>query len=555
MQELQIEAAVYQEAVHKISKHMTAIRPEGFIDGDNIWDIYAEQFAPDATPEEIESFVESFPDLSRDQESSYHLLPAHAVQFYGAVAVRATANNPELQEHSAQKLATAANYLCTKKAYTSLQLIKYTTDGLSAGGKPAEAIKMAEVFSQPNGKYDPEDHIISLRIVAESFEAHGISAAEYEDDYWQLAETAIDVYAKARAQVGNRRRPKSVDGVLRHTMTELYAHTDRQRVSQFCEEHELHTELVAALHAASEPVPAKLLDKAIHTAIKHETTDTIKTLVQICIERDDEPSAHKIITGLPKSSWRPHQVEIRQNVIAQAAKNGDFDTAIRHINKIKDTVKVMDAVNILNDALIASGDIDAFIEVNNRLSLYVNPGTTFSRHTARMAIFAGDTSRALDLIHADPSAKSDGSWWQFARDYIDMHVRSGTPESISIDVVCNFLETTRLNEDTDMSFVYAQCFERLHEAGQLDLARELATRFQAKSHHLKSFTRRLRPLAIKDVIASGNWLEAMHGNHLEDPEGGLILSRHIILIAGGIHRARTRRKQTQAIEGSSNNLL
>lgn len=555
MQELQIEAAVYQEAVHKISKHMTAIRPEGFIDSDNIWDIYAEQFAPDATPDEIETFVDSFPDLSRDQESSYRLLPAHAVQFYGAVAVRATANNPELQEHSTQKLATAANYLGIKKAYASLPLLRYTTNGLSAGGKAAEAIKMAKVFSQPNGNYDPEDHIISLRIVAESFKIHGISATAYEDAYWQLAETALHAYAEARAQLGKRRYPKPVGGILCHTMTELYAHTDKQRVSQFCEEHELHTELVAALHAAGEPVPTKLLDKAIDTAIERETMDTIKTLAQICIERDDEPSAHKIITGLPKDLREPHWIEIQQNVIARAAKNGDFDTAVKHINKIKDIVKAMDAINILNDALVANGDIDTLIEVGSKLTSRISQGTTFSRHTARMAIFAGDTGRALELVHTDPSAKSDGSWWRLAYDYIDKHVQDGAPESISVDVVCNFLETTRLNEDTDMSFVYAQCFERLHEAGQLDLARELATRFQTKPHHLKSFTRRLQPLAIRDVIASGNWLEAMHGNHLEDPEGGLILSRDIILIAGGIHRARTRRKQTQAIESSSNNLL
>lgn len=532
------------------------IRPGGFYDSDNIWDIYAEQFAPDATPDEIETFTGSFPDLSKDQEASYHLLPAHAVQFYGAVAVRATIDNPDLQQHGAQKLIRSAEHLVTTNAYVSPQLVGYIMDGLSAAGRPAEAIKIAEKLASQGGAYNPQDHARLLRNIAESFELHGISAATYEKDYWELSQTALDTQAQAKATAKNMpRQLYAADAVLHHTITELYKHADKQEVVDFCEEHQLYPELVTALHSIHDRVPSKTLDKAIDAAAKYGTADTIKNLAHICIENDDESSARRLIGRLPGNSQHTFWIEVRKNIITQAAQRSDFDTAVHHAKKMDNITDSLRAMEIINKALIEKGDTEAFIRVNKMLPSF-GKQTTYSEYTALMAMRAGDTERALALASADSDTRT--SWWLIAKDYLHQHLQNGTPESISIDVVCNFIEIARSDSDSDLSFLYAEGFKILHQSGQIELARELAARFKGTPGHLRNFSSLLRPLAINDVIASGDWGKAMHGDHLQDPEGGLVLSRHIILIAGGIHRARTQRKQQQTaqmIESSSNNLL
>lgn len=555
MQERYIENAIYQEAVHKISNHMLK-RPDGFYDSDNIWDIYAEQFAPDATADEIEAFVGSFPDLSKDQEASYHLLPAHTVQFYGAVAVRATADNPDLQQHSAKKLTHAVKYLAASKTPPSMQLVTYTMNGLSAAGKSAEAIKAAETFAYHDGEYDPRGHARFLRSTAEAFESYA-SAAAHEKEYWHLSQVAIDTQAKVEAVGKNKLRPRlgTADAVLHHTITELYKHTDKQQVVDFCQEHQLYPELVAALHAVHDHIPSKTLDKAIDTAAKDGVVGTIKNLAGICVEIGEEARARRLIKRLHKSDQHIFWIELRKNNISQAAQSGDFDTAVRLAKKMHSLPDLLHAINIINEALIENGDTEAFVRVNKMLPS-LGEQTTFSEYTARMAVRAGNIGQALEFASADPNTRT--SWWQLAEDYIHHHTQHNTPESISIDVICSFLENDRHSEDTDLSFTYAQCFEKLHEGGHIELARELAARFRGKPGHINRFSSYLRPLAIKDVIKTGDWARAMHGDHLDNPEGGLVLSRHIILIAGGIHRARTQRKQqqkAQTIENSSNNLL
>lgn len=545
MQELQIEAAVYQEAVHKISEHMTK-RPHGFYDTDNIWDIYAEQFAPDATPDEIESFVESFPDIRKGQEVARHLLPAHVVQFYGAVAVRATTDNPALQRHSAQKLVEGAKQLPSSigLSYIPSQLIGYALGGLGAVGETEQAIALAETFAQQGG-YSHRQHISNLEQVADAFKNQAVSAATHEDDYWKLSRTALDAYGEAKNLPAKQRahlNTRSVDAVLRYTMTELYAQADKQKVIDFCEKHALYFELASALNAAGESIPGEILDKAIAIATKQESTPTIKHLAQVCVEQDDEARARRLIKSIPKHNQALYWAELRMNVIRYAAQNGDFDTAIQQTSKLEDE-KQFDALHVIHEALLATGDVDTFIAVSNKLVPDKKWSGNFSQDTARMAIRAGDTGRALQLAHEDARAGHKSGWWHLADEYILHHVQSGTPESISITIVCSILESARYDENTDMSFVYTQCFKKLHQAGQFELAKELAHRFQGTPQHLKTFSANLRPLAIKDVIETGDWLRAMHGDHLENPEAGLVQSRYIVLIAGGIHRARTQRKQ------------
>jgi hypothetical protein len=553
MQERQIEAAVYQEAVHKISDHM-AKRPNGFYDCDNIWDIYAEQFAPDATPEEIESFVGSLPDTRKDHSPNHHLFPAHTIQFYGAIAVRATTANPELQRHSAEKLTAAAHYVRSKEAHMSLQLAQYTMDGLSAAGEAEKTIKMAELFATNDGAYNPRSHTVFLEMASESFNAHAVSAETHKDEYWLLSQTALETYAKAKVHIRHGELVKPVDKILHHTIAELYAHTDKQEVGTFCNEHKLYPELATALHAAGESIPSELLNEAIACAVKRRTIATIKNLAQICVEQDDEASAKKLIRCLPKNEQQPYWLDLRKNSIKHAVQNGDIDTALLHVDKIHNYGSQIKAMQIVNEALIANGDIDAYIAINRKFSGDVEqPHETFSRDTARMAVRAGNIARALELASADE--ESGNSWGQLAEEYIAHHIRNNTPDSISIDVVRSFIENTRYDENTDLSSGYVECFKMLRKAGQSELAQELASQFQDTPERVERFAYLLRPLAIKDTIATGNWLEAMHGNHLENPEEGLVQSRYVILIAGGIHRQRTRRKQANATENSPNNLL
>lgn len=541
MQEQQIEAALFQEASLKLSRYVLDRTSPSIYD--DVWDVYASHFAADADPDEVDSFVESLPSIADTNNVIVnHLPPSHAVQLYGSLALRAC-DNVLLRDHSTRQLTRIQ---AIESRDTSLPEIapvprKLLLEAIARNVGPETAVTMARSVATRNQEYRPNKHLSILEDVAEIFETLDISDKSVREAYWQLCDEAL---AAQTASAKAKGYSHVADAVMEIAIPRLYTTDEKSRVIHYCDEHDLHPELALALHKNGEQPGLPLLRKAADSVFSRQTfTFTGRSVAKLYITYGHQKAAESMLKRARGKAAPTLADAVWTDSAVHAASQGDIEQALKYIRKISDTLCAKpQAVAQIVDLFVKRGDMQRFREIQDTHKL-----TSHNAHVQaiiEMTMEHGNLDQAIAIIEQEELEYRNTAYRHLAHTYVRHHVKQKTPEAIEVPTILNLLE--KYGNKTSAIFDYGCCYDILYNSGYTGPAKELREAFYEKHPDLApGFNKTIRNTITQGHIAAGDWLNAMHGDHLDDPEYGLAQSKYLVLVAGGIHRARKQRKQQQ----------
>ena len=531
MQERYAESAVFQEAIYKLH-HIIVGRPEGFHYG-NTWESYAQEFAPDANPDEVESFVRHFPPIDVDQKDTLVRLPAsHVVQWYGALALHSAGVNQPLHEHSLQAITSTQAHLerthqqssVSREAVNQLLAVYCQTNNLDKVLPTAD--QYATTLSHMQNY---------LRHAISTLDQHNIPVPAEDSFLWQTA----NVLAMPSDDNNDECISSLHSEAIASCMARLYGQTDKNALLAYAKTNAILPEFVRAAHQAGEAVDASVFMQAVSTALSTRTNQTLGELAA----QADAPAQRRIrkLAWWTKSNinYELFKKHLFMAKALQAAHQGDFVQAFAYSKKSKFDL----ATRRIEDTIIANGDpvlYQAVCKTNNRRA---RTHSTFSDITAPMFARAGNLEAAVEAINNDNKTMQYNGWSNMLQAHIQQEIARNSGDDIKVDHLMAFVEQSCSPHVAKwLGNLFADCYRAFGEAGRFDLAKDIREKTLAKFPDFATeFGRQTRDVHIMEVITSGNWLEAMHGPHLAHPDEGLGRAEHLLLVAGGIHHERLRR--------------
>ena len=525
MQESRVEAAIFKEVTYKLSD---SLQHEQFM-AHEAFEPYAEQYAPDATPDEIDSLLCSFPVVTHGPRG--HLERIHyssLVGLFGELALSA-GDNQELRDHSLWQISEAETIQTIHGGKLSLPASSYHMIVHARLGNIDKALDLAKQHAAK----DPAQEMSSAERILQDLTAHNRDTAPAVIQLGEAVQTAKSAW---EAQTGKPTYSK----VVSDSMVKLYA-TNPAEVTAFCEEYKLHTDLVLAMQAHGESVPLKLLKQAEHSvpATFIEKLQLMTALVQGNRRKGIAELGKASNLGILARDYKDSLAAIRAK---HQASLGNYDNALLATRGIKKIAPRMEATTSVRDAIIATGDVELYrtlTEVHN-----IQYGS-FAYYAVPMCMRKGDYDTAIQIIQAEKPLYHINAWLQFVKGYIDYEVANDRGTHITADTITGYLE--RAEDPSNLlkqSHSYAEVYGALREHGLMSTAHALKEHVKQRDDEMyKVFRSYIRTYIKKDLLASGNWLEAMHGDYLSNPQEGLRYPSDLLLVMGGIHRERLRRKQ------------
>ncbi len=548
MQERSVEAALYQEAIHKLSNHFQN-NPDGDFFGDNIWDPYAEEFARTATPEEVDTFIDSFPDVYKegprqDRKFTY----ANTIRAYGAVAIYANRDNPELTGHSLEKigrLEARADYRHQQHELDSRtgRFLVGLYNSLFLG---RDTLNIARKYATKEGAYDPATHIWNLAHLA-SLQKDVELTNDSLSKTWRMCVEARRAQDALSDTLLDHNHSSQADMVIAFSVQRLYPRFP-ERMEAYCKANGLYLELIESRQAQGLTVPDEYFRCANKTVKAKGSVLFAARLAGAYLTNNEEHKAAKLIGNFSGGSRKYFKELLWRKCAIHSAEIGNYKAAFGHAAKIKDNVDSMGAQNDILQVLIENGDPALYYNTLNTYGSRYRRGTTHAEYTAPMCIKKGDIAGALDLIEREDKDHQALGWIAFTREYIAHEIDNGRGEALNTDAIIAYIENVRdTDRPNDLSFTYGQAYSQLRSAGLIDQANELRIHTQSlRPKEASAFEDHIRQDVTADLIKSKNWLEAMHGDHLANPDDGLHRVKELLLIAGGIHRERMQRKENQS---------
>jgi hypothetical protein len=542
MQERQIEAALYQEAVYKLSDQFRDY-PDGH--PDNPWNTYADEFAADATPDEVDTFIESFPSTYTEQYTTNRgLTPSNVLQAYGAIAISASETNTSLTRHSLRKITDIRMSAEHQHHDLSTSSIWHLIDLHNRLFAPNVTLDVARGYAHKKDVYDPVAHISNLRHLS-GLQEHEEPTNHSLRTTWRMCVAAKNAQANLGEEMADRNSNFYADEIIASGIKRLYARFP-ERMEAYCKENGLYLELIESMQSQGLAVPSEYFSHARKTVKAKDNAWTATRLASAYVTNNEEHKAGNLIRLFRDTRRTAFKDELWRMYAVRATENGNYRAAFQHIKRIKDFVGAMKARNDVRQVLIESGDPTLYYETLNTYDGKHDSRKTHAEYTVPMCIKNGDIEGAIDLIEREAPTFQPLGWIVFTQEYIDYEISQGRGNELRPDTIITYAERARRDRQNPkaLSSTYGEIYAQLHDAGLPDQAADIKTYVKSlRPEEAKGFSDYIRKKLTFDLIRSKKWLEAMHGDYLQTPDNGLVSVKELLLVAGSIHRERIRRQQ------------